>query len=196
MRRAVRIMYFLAAAFAAPASLFPAARIVMVVAPSDFTDREYAEPRTVFDRAGAAVVVASTSRGTAVGHDGMKVRADVATGDLRLDQFDAIVVVGGMGALSSLMNDAPLQALLRAASASGKVVAAICVAPAVLARAGVLRNLAATCYPDAKVITALKMNGAEYARGSVITSGRIVTASGPEAAKEFALRVLEALSRG
>jgi len=196
MRSAVRIMCILAAVFAAPAGLFPAARIVMVVAPSDFTDQEYAEPRTVFDKAGAAVVVASTRRGTAVGHDGMRVRVDVATGDLKTGQFDAIVVVGGMGALSSLMNDAPLLALLRAASSSGKVVSAICVAPAVLARAGVLRDLAATCYPDAKVIAALKMNGAEYSRGSVITSGRVVTASGPQAAKEFALRVLEALGKG
>ena len=173
MSGTLRVACVLAAVLVAGAQVFSASRIVMVVAPTDFTDREYADPRAVFDKAGAAVVVASTSNATAVGHDGMKLRVDVATRDLKLDQLDAIIVVGGAGALSTLMDDADL-----------------------LARAGVQRNRPATCYPDARVVTTLKMNGAEYTRESVITSDRVVTASGPEAAKEFARRVLDALGKG
>jgi protease I len=196
MRLFVRVLCILAALFAAHPNVFSAPRICMVIAPTDFTDREYADPRAVFDQAGAAVVVASTGRGTAVGHDGLQVRVEAATADLKSARFDAFVVVGGMGALSSLLNDAPLLALLRSASESGKVVAAICVAPAVLARAGVLHNRAATCYSDAAIVTALKINGADYQEARVVTSGRIVTANGPEAAREFALRVLEVLRNG
>jgi len=167
----------------------------MVLAPTDFTDQEYAKPRAAFDKALASVTVASTTRGTAVGHDGLKVPVTTASAELRTDQFDAIVVVGGQGAMGSLVNDAALLALLRSAAVQGKVVGAICLAPVVLARAGVLRNLPATCYPDARVIRWLTLNGAEYRAGSVVVSGRVVTASGPAAADEFARRILEALGR-
>jgi protease I len=192
MRRLVRILCVFCGVLA-PLTLAAAPRIAMVLAPRDFTDQEYSIARAVFDQAGAVVTVASTARGTAVGHDGTKVPVQVTTGELGAQRFDAIVVVGGTGALTFLLNDPPLLSLLRAAASSGKTVAAICVAPAVLARAGVLRNLRATCYADERVITILERNGAEYHAGSVIVSGRIVTANGPEAAKEFASRVLEVL---
>jgi protease I len=91
------------------------------------------------------------------------------------------------------MDDGALRRIVAAASASGKVVAAICVAPAVLARAGALRNRRATCYRDARIIGVLKRDGAEYADETVVTSGAVVTANGPEAARDFSFRVLDAL---
>jgi protease I len=168
-------------------------QIVMVVAPKDFTDQEYADPRAVFDNAGAVVRVASLGRETAIGHGGTRLRVDQAIREITLDQFDAIVIVGGTGALAFLMDDEALRNIIVAACKSGKVVAALCVAPAVLAHAGVLRNMQATCYPDTRIISVLKQNGADYCERSVVISGRIVTANGPEAARDFALRVLDVL---
>ena len=115
-------------------------RIVMVVAPKDFTDQEYADPRAVFEKMGADVRVACTSKEAAISHNGTRLRVDQATGEIRLDQFDAIVIVGGTGALTYLMDDEALRNIIVAASRSGKIVAAICVAPAVLAHAGVLET--------------------------------------------------------
>ncbi len=169
--------------------------IVMIVAPKDFTDQEYFDPRKVFENAGARVRVASTTTRPAVSHNLAKVRVDQAISDIRLDQVDAIVVVGGMGAATYLMNDESLRNLLVAASKSNKVVSAICIAPAVLARAGVLRNREATCYADKTIIGALKMNGAAYLDREVVVSGRIVTGNGPGAAKEFAATVLAGIGK-
>jgi protease I len=168
-------------------------RIVMVIAPREFTDQEYFEPRKVFQEAGAAVVTCSTGRQAAVSHDGVKVLPDVSTPELRTEQFDAIVLVGGLGAASSLLKDEPLRKLLAAAKDQRKVIAAICMAPAVLAQAGVLRNVAATCYPDARTINSLKMMGASYVDRTVVVSGNIVTGNGPGGSKEFARRVLGAI---
>ncbi|MGA2765937.1 MAG: DJ-1/PfpI family protein [Spirochaetia bacterium] len=66
-------------------------------------------------------------------------------------------------------------------------------APAILAKAGVLRNTPATCFNDSRIIGTLKMHGVIYKTGTVVASDRVVTANGPEAAKELALRVLSLL---
>ena len=178
---------------AAPSGAHP--RIVMVVAPKDFTDRELAGPKAVFEKAGSLVRVASTTRAAAVSHDGEKVAVDLAIREIALDQLDALVVVGGVGAMTYLMDDEALRKVVVAAARSGKVVAAICLAPAVLAHDGVLRNLKATCFPDKRIVATLKRNGADYSESSVVVAGRIVTANGPDASKDFALRVLEAVNQ-
>jgi deglycase len=110
--------------------------------------------------------------------------------------FDALVLVGGTGALTYLLDDEALRNMIVSAAQSGKVVAAICVAPAALARAGILRNVQATCCPDKRIVSLLKRNGAEYIERGVVVSGRIVTANGPDAAKDFANRVIEVLRKG
>jgi len=168
-------------------------RIVMVVATKDFTDQEYLEPRTVFEKADAAIVLCSTSTLPAISHNGLKVNPQVSTAALTLDQFDAIVLVGGLGAVTSLVHDEPLRKLLVEADARHKIIAAICLAPTVLARAGLLKNVIATCYVDASTINYLKSNGASYMDKTVVVSGRIVTANGPDASKEFARQVLTLL---
>jgi protease I len=171
-------------------------RIVMVVAPLDFTYQEYADPRAVFDASGALVSVASKGNGAAVSHTGVALRIDKTIDEISLDQLDALVLVGGAGAVTYLMDDEALRNLIIAAVKTGKVVAAICVAPAVLAHAGVLRNVPATCYPDKRIISVLKRNGAGYTTQRIVVSGRIITADGPDAAKDFARRVIEVLRKG
>jgi protease I len=166
--------------------------IVMVIAQREFTEEEYFEPRAVFEKARIKTITCSTSTRTAVGSDGAKIKPDVSTADLKLDGFDAIVLVGGRGAASDLLKDQPLRKILVAAAARKKVIAAICIAPMVLAQAGLLRSIPATCYPDSRTINFLKRNGALYADRTVVVSGRIVTANGPEAAGEFARSVLAA----
>ncbi|MGA2612428.1 MAG: DJ-1/PfpI family protein [Spirochaetia bacterium] len=59
-----------------------------------------------------------------------------------------------------------------------------------------MRNRQATCYPDKRVVTVLKMMGAEYTKRSVVVADRIVTENGPDAAGDFAARVLQALAGG
>jgi protease I len=171
------------------------ASIAMVIAPNDFTDAEYFTPRAIFDAAGVKVSVASTNDDIAESHDGKKIRVNQRIENIKLDQIDAIVLAGGMGAYKYLLDNEALRNLLRASVKANKVVAAICIAPAVLAHDGILRNVNATCYMDKTVIDILKRNGAQYLNQKVVVSGRIITGNGPEASKEFAAKVLEVLQK-
>jgi hypothetical protein len=127
--------------------------------PNNRNHRRLVVAALLFAALGAA---SAFSAGTAVGHDGMKVQAELSTSEITPDQFDAIVVVGGSGAITYLMDNEALRNLIVSAARSGKVVAGICMAPAVLAHAGVLRNMKATCYPDRRIVSVLTMNGVDY----------------------------------
>jgi protease I len=167
--------------------------IVMVVAQGDFTDREYFETRMVFDQHKATVAVASVAKGFATSHEGVNIKVDIAIGKLDPDQFGAIVIVGGMGAISSLSKSGPLRELLIAAYHQHKVVAAICMAPIVLAKAGLLRNRQATCFSAEPIVNELKRNGAIYRNEEVIEAEGIITANGPNASAAFGEKIIEEL---
>jgi protease I len=158
--------------------------VVMVVAPERFRDEEYAEPRTVLEGRGAQIVTASTKPGECVGKLGARICAEVALSDVEPSGIDALVFVGGAGA-ETYFDDPVAHALVRAMLDLGKVVGAICVAPSVLAHAGVLRGRRATAYPDRA--PDLAAHGAVYTAGPVEVDGQVVTANGPEAAREFGM---------
>lgn len=165
----------------------------MVIAPDKFRDEEYAEPRAVLEERGAEVVTASVAPGPCRGRFGMLARADAALADTRGDDLDAVVFVGGAGA-SVFFDDADAHRLARAMSDEGKLLAAICIAPSTLARAGLLRGVEATCFPSQE--EDLLAHGAVYTGEPVTVSGRIVTANGPEAAREFGGALADALGLG
>jgi protease I len=170
------------------------ARILVVVSPADFTDQEYYDTRSALDAAHAKVTVASTTTSQAVSHDGRRLKVDVALPKVQVGDFDAIVLVGGAGILSGLLDFLPLRKLLIDASKSEKVIAAICIAPMILARAGLLKGVRATCYLDKAVVGELKANGADYVEQQVVVTGRIITASGPGASGAFGKAVIAAVS--
>jgi len=168
-------------------------KILMVVAPKDFRDEEYTMPRTMFEDAGASVKVASTKAGTATGVSGAEAPVDLLASAAKAADYDAVVFVGGPGMVAHLGN-ADFVRLAKESAQAGKVTAAICVAPTILANAGVLKGVEATAWPDQE--GALKAKGATWSSKAAVRSGKIVTANGPEAAHEFALLVIEALKGG
>lgn len=167
-------------------------RILMVIAPQDFRDEEYARPREILESAGYAVTVASRSRETARGMLGMRVQPDLLLPEARAADYDAVIFVGGNGA-QTYWDDPEAHRLAQEAAAAGKVVAAICIAPVILARAGVLEGKQATVFNPPSLCTELTAHGATCTDTSVQRDGRIVTASGPHAAEEFARAILAAL---
>jgi protease I len=114
-------------------------------------------------------------------------REAVATtvAQVRPEDCDALVIVGGAGAPLHLWEPEPLRALVRAVHAAGRPVGAICLSPPVLARAGILLGRRATCYPSAHALLELKRGGATPVKEPVVRDGTVVTASGPEAAGAF-----------
>lgn len=161
-------------------------RAVIVIAPERFRDEELAEPRDALEAAGHSVTVASTRTGTATGMLGARQNVDTSIAQVRASECDLLVIAGGSGAAAHLWDSEPLRALVAAVHAAGRPVAAICMSPPVLARAGVLAGKRATTFPAERAIVELKRGGAAYVEDPVVQDGTIVTASGPEAAAAFA----------
>ncbi len=169
-------------------------RILMVVAPDQFRDEELLEPKRIFEEQGAEVVVASTRSGEAKGMLGAKVTPDAQITDLNASEFDAVTVVGGMGSPTHLWDNHTLHNILREMNQANKVVSAICLSGAALARAGVLERKEATVWPMPESLKALDEGKAKYKQQPVVKDGRTITANGPEAAREFGETIVKELS--
>lgn len=170
-------------------------RILMVIAPTEFRDEELLTPKEIFQAEGATVDVASTRMGEATGMLGARVNPVLTIADANPNNYQAVIVVGGMGSPEYLWNDTKLHKIISDLHGKGDVVAAICLSGAVLAKAGVLRSKKATVWPDESAIKVLNDSGAQYLKDHVVADGNVVTADGPEAAKQFGETIVELLSR-
>jgi len=166
--------------------------ILMIIAHRDFRDEEYKEPRRIFEARGATVTVASSSLEVAKGMLGAQVKPDLLLKDVTVADYDAIVFVGGSGA-REYWDDPVAHTVAQEAVAQGKVLAAICIAPATLAKAGVLKGKKATVFSSE--VKALEAGGANYTGASVERDGLIITANGPKAATRFAEEIAKALEQ-
>ncbi|MDF2954406.1 DJ-1/PfpI family protein [Candidatus Alkanophaga liquidiphilum] len=164
-------------------------RILMVIAPEGFRDDELFVPKEIFEEHGAEVKIASITTKPAKGMLGAVVEPDVMISDVSVESFDVVVVIGGVGSKEYLWDDFTLRTLVKDAYDAGKVVAAICLSPVVLARAGVLEGKEATVFPEPEAVEELERGGAIYADESIVVADNIVTARDPESAEDFALAI-------
>ncbi len=167
--------------------------VLMIIAPEGFRDEEYHEPREEFRKAGFEVVTASTIEGETLGMLGGTAIAEKAIDRVNAADFDAVVFVGGRGA-AVYFDDPKAHQLAKDAADHGKVLAAICIAPNILANAGVLKGRKATTYKDEGLISNMRAKGAVYTGADVERDGKIITASGPSAAAKFGKEIVKALS--
>ena len=164
----------------------------MVIAPNKFRDEEYFEPKALFEEAGAKVVTASKGTRRATGMLGGSAGVDLELSKADAADYAAVVFVGGVGA-AIYFNDPAALALAKAAAAQRKVVAAICIAPSILANAGLLKGLSATSFPSEEANLVAK--GVRYTGEAVTVDGLIVTARDPKAARLFGKTVLDIITR-
>lgn len=116
-------------------------------------------------------------------------KSDLLIEDADFDACEMIVLPGGLPGTDYLAADERLTTKIKEFAAAGKKVAAICAAPTVLAEAGVLNGIKATCYPSRKD----ELNGAEYVEDAVVTDGIVTTSRGPSTAVRFALELIKLL---
>jgi len=167
-------------------------RVLMVVAPKDFRDEEYTMPRQMLGEAGASIEVASTKAGSAVGTSGTQAPVDLLASAAKGGDYDAVIFVGGTG-MTAYLNHPDFVRLAKESAAAGKVTAAICVAPSILANAGVLQGVEATVWKSEQGV--LKAKGATLSGKDAVRSGKIVTANGAAAAHQFGLLIIETLKQ-
>jgi protease I len=189
------IIALLAACAGSPVTAFsqPAKKAVVIIAEKNFQDTEFAEPFEALKAAGVKVTVASTTLKQATGMNGAKVRPDVLLKDVKAADYDTVVFIGGSGAVQYL-EDPAAHALAKEAVAQKKIVGAICIAPVILANAGVLTGKKATCFPTEA--DSLRQAFVAYTGAGVEREGRIITADGPKSAKEFGRELVRALQGG
>jgi protease I len=166
--------------------------VLMVVAPKDFRDEEFKEPYDLFTNSGIKVIVASTDTVPAKGMLGMTVTPDILLDQVIPDSFDALVIVGGTGC-KILWDNTTLHKIVQNFNETKRTIAAICIAPVVLARAGILKDIKATVYPTVK--EHIEKYGADYTDADVEVSGNIITGSNPKASEDFATTILNTLKQ-
>jgi protease I len=161
-------------------------KIAMIVAKNNFRDEEYLHPKEIFVKSGFEVETFSSSTGIAKGMLGATIKVDKKIDELKVEDYDAIVFVGGVGATEYWENKLAHK-IANETVKQNKVLAAICIAPVTLAKAGVLKGKKATVFSSE--IEQLKSYGANYTGENIEVDGKIVTASGPHAAKEFGEKI-------
>lgn len=159
--------------------------IALIIAHQGFQPIEYGEPKKILEAAGHTVVTVSDMPGPATSKFGDTTDVDMTVADLKPAEYDGIFLIGGPGALVHLDSTA-VHGIMHAAAASGKPWGAICIAPRILAHAGLLQGKRATGWnDDNEVLEIFSSAGATYVKRPCVEEGSLITADGPESAKLF-----------
>ncbi|MCF7830872.1 DJ-1/PfpI family protein [Candidatus Gracilibacteria bacterium] len=168
-------------------------KILAVLAPENFRDEEYTHPREVWEQSGATVMTTSTSP-KSIGRFNTEVKNDFLLNEVNVDDFDAIFFVGGGGCLD-FMNNKEAENLAKEFLKNNKAVGAICAAPRLFLQWGILDGKKFTGWNGDNTLEDLGSKaGAIFAGGSIVIDGKILTASGPDSAKEAGEKFLTIIS--
>ncbi len=155
---------------------------------------EELEAVTIIDllrRAEIDVTTAGLEEGVITASRGVRLLPDTTLDDALVRDYDMVILPGGLPGVDHLDQDPRLQFLLKNMNSEGKLIAAICAAPKVLANAGLLENKSATSYPG--VLDQIDLPGTNYTGDAVTKDGNIITSRGPGTAMDFALVLIEEL---
>ncbi|MBR9707508.1 MAG: hypothetical protein GOV15_03670, partial [Candidatus Diapherotrites archaeon] len=146
-------------------------RVVMVVAPDKFRDEELFQTKEVLENNNIDVVVASVKMKEITGMMGRTIVPDFELKDVPVVGYDAIVFIGGSGA-EFYFKHTLAHKLVKEFSVQGKLVSAICIAPCILANAGLLKGKKATVFRGSKYELTLRDGGAALQRDHVVVDGK------------------------
>lgn len=155
-----------------------------------FETVEALAPVDVMRRAGLNVVTVSImGRSAVVSAQGVSVEADMLFDDCDFSDACALVLPGGGEGTENLSACEPLRVELANADSNGTLIAAICAAPMVLGRLGLLKGRRATCYPGCEG----DLFDARYTAATVEEDGNIITACGPGVSFDFGFQIVKRL---
>ena len=180
--------------------IFNSKKAVLIIAYQGFKDKEYTDTRKALEDANIKVKVASSQNGQAEAKDGLRVLVDMKLDDINVDNFDAVIFIGGPGA-EEYVNNKLAHQIAQDAINKNKILGAICIAPEILAKANVLKGKNATVWSMSpwipsfgkNPIDVLKEEGANYLDKPVVVDENIVTANGPQSASQFGEKIADLL---
>lgn len=163
---------------------------VMVPVATGYEEIEFTTIVDVLRRAGIEAISAGLQEGAIEGAHGIKMLPDTTLDKALAGSFDALALPGGYPGYDNLGADSRVIKLVQKMTAENKLVTAICGAPSVLAKAGVLKGKKATIYPSMEG----RLAGARCIDATLVIDGKIITSRGPATAMEFALKLVELLA--
>jgi protease I len=171
-----------------------AGKRVAILVEDEFEDRELTGPLDALRAAGAAVTIVGPTRGASFrGKRGdATVTSDIAAGEARMRDFDALVIPGGHAPDKMRLRHAMVD-LARDAMEAGKPVAAICHGPQLLISANALRGRTLTCWPS--IAIDVKNAGGLYVDKPVVEDGNLITSRKPDDVPLFGEAIIRALLR-
>lgn len=165
-------------------------KVLMVLPYRDFEDKEYDISKRMLEARGVKVTTASEHPGELRGVKGTAARADVSLGDVKYYDYDAIIFIGGSGAMRYFDDE---NVLKLAKDAKYKILGATSNAPIILANAKVLEDKRAT--GDPSVAGFLRAKRAQYTGQPVEVDEKIITAQGADFAEAFSNAIIQALQK-
>ena len=163
---------------------------VLILLAEGFEECEALVPTDVLRRAGAdATLVSITNSLDVTGAHGITVKADTTLQNANTDKIDALLLPGGGLGTENLANSTAVSAVINKAVQQQSIIAAICAAPSVLGRLGLLDGKEYACYPGFEKY----MPNAKRSQHNVVKDGKTITAAGMGVSLDFALAVTESL---
>jgi protease I len=173
-------------------------KIAFLVASEGVERAELVEPWTAVADAGHSPVLISPEEGKVQLFEHLDKAdtqsVDVTVAEASVDDYDALVLPGGVANPDRLRTDEDAVAFVRDFVASGKPVAAICHAPWTLVEADVVRGKQLTSWPSLK--TDIRNAGGEWVDAQVVVEGNLITSRKPDDLPAFNSALLEAVNRG
>lgn len=166
--------------------------MVVVFLAEGFEEVEALAPVDVMRRAGLAVKLAGVTGREVTGSHGICVQTDMDAQEVDATLLEAMVLPGGLPGTHNLEASPAVQRCIDSCVAQGKLVAAICAAPSILAHKGLLAGKNATAFPGFQ--KDLQEGGALLSESYVVRDGQFLTARGMGVATQFGLALVEALS--
>jgi protein deglycase len=164
---------------------------ILVPLAEGFEEIEAVNVIDILRRADVDVVTAGLKEGLVQGSHKIKVLPDTTLEKIDYRDFDGLVLPGGAPGFVNLGNDEHILKMVRDMDRAGRVVAAICAAPSVLIKAGVLQGRRATVSPSGKAQVEACAN---FSEERVVVDGNLITSRAPGTALEFALKLVEVLA--
>lgn len=155
--------------------------MIVTLLANGFEEIEALTPVDILKRAGLNVVTCGISGLVITGSHGIKVQADLLPEDIDINEVDMLILPGGMPGATNIDSHPFTDVLIDAVIKKDGRIAAICAAPLVLGRRGLLVGKRATCYPGFEA----ELEGADLTGDGVVTDGNITTAKGMGVALEF-----------
>ena len=163
--------------------------MVYVLVADGFEETELIVPVDILKRAGVDVKLVGVHSSEARSTRGITIKTDICLDDLIIYEMDMLVLPGGQPGVDNLWVDERVKMLVKQAALANKFIGAICAAPMILGRLGLLDGKKAVCYPGCEE----DMGSAKIVTAPCIRSGKVITGTSAGCAIPFGLELVAAL---